>query len=90
MRNLKRRMTKTFCEVNGLLPSSSFFFFFLTVIVLKYSITQFSPKINSQGMEKIHQVIVYVTSKFEWTLDDIRIEKIISASIWIGSSSTRC
>ena len=36
------------------------------------------------------------TSKFEWTLDNIRIEKIISASIWAtkffsrGFRSTRC
>ena len=38
-----------------------------------------------------------LTSKFEWTLDDIRIEKIISALIWAtiffffdGVSTTRC
>ena len=38
-----------------------------------------------------------LTSKFEWTLDDIRIEKIISDLIWAtiffffdGFSTTRC
>ena len=39
-----------------------------------------------------------LTSQFEWTLDDIRIEKIISALIWAtifffffdGVSTTRC
>ena len=27
-------------------------------------------------------IIIIITSKFEWTLDNIRIEKIILASIW--------
>ena len=31
-----------------------------------------------------------LTSKFEWTLGDIRIEKIITAPIWGGFSSPRC
>ena len=46
---------------------------------------------NTVSNSKLSQNQFYIkTSKSEWTIDNIRIEKIISAPIWEGSSSTRC